>query len=119
MNGLRLSAIVLSCAALACGGDESNPPGAPGGQGGTTTQQEAPVITALDPAIQAGGVPFTMDVTGAAFFADDVVQVDGGSLPTVMIDEVTLQAEVPAQARGVHEVRVLRGDLQSNALELT
>ena len=56
-----------------------------------------PVVTALSPsAVLAGGVDFTLSVTGSNFVSESVVRWDGVDQPTTFVSPSRLEAAIPA-----------------------
>ncbi len=80
---------------------------------------EPPLITGLSPSEHAGGEAFTLTVEGFELLPTDVVLLDELALSTSFVSAQQLQADVPAQKRGVYDVSVSRGQFQSAVLPLT
>ena len=73
--------------------------------------QPPPFLSGLDPVgIAPGSPPFTLSVSGSAFFSGSVVYWNGAPRATVIVDDNALRAQIPASdvaAAGAASVTVV------------
>jgi Tol biopolymer transport system component len=63
----------------------------------SVTFASTPVISSFNPrAAPAGGLAFTLNVTGSNFLAGAIVEWNGSSRPTTFVSDTKLQAAIPA-----------------------
>jgi len=82
------------------------------------TPSPEPLLTALHPTRQQGGVAFTLYLDGDRLAPDVRVRVGHLSLPARALPEHRLQVEVPPLARGLYPVIVEQGGGRSQPLFL-
>ncbi len=99
------AALVGGLLAAACGSSEPVP--AP-----------PPRLVSLEPNPGPGGRAFLLVATGAGLADGDRLSLDGVALSTERLDRERLRAELPPSPRGIHAVRILRGETPSEALAL-
>jgi len=94
----------------------SNPaPG--GGVSNTVNLPVLPAITGLSPAtVRAGGLGFTLTVSGTGFAVGSVVRFNGNNRSTTFLNSTTLTASIPAtdiSTVGTFPISVIRADGQT------
>jgi hypothetical protein len=80
---------------------------------------EAPHIDDVTPSTHAGGVAFTLKLSGKRFASDAVAMLDGQALATTFVSPTEIEAAVGAQKRGSKLLTVKTSKGKSNAVSLT
>ena len=114
--GKILAATVLAFGGFACGGGSSP----------SSAKNPTAVVQTISPNSAALGDPaFTLSVVGSQFMPGSTVQWNGTSLPTTVVNNLLLTAQVPANAvasNGPDTVAVVNpapGDGRANAVNFS
>jgi len=92
---LALAAVILAQLLIACGGGSSGSGNSGGGQSPPPPANPAPAIVSLSPnSANAGGVAFTVTVTGYNFISSSSVQWNGSARTTTYTSGTQLQVQI-------------------------
>ncbi len=130
VSATQLAAVVPASYLSAVGSANITVQDTNGTTGAMTLTISAPVpsISSINPTqTTAGGLPFTLQVTGANFLSGATIQFNGVALPTTLLGTTSLSATVPSSAvmtAGSVPVNVLTpgsgtGPLTSNTVQFT